>query len=860
MRRLINTFKYGSWKTRAFFGVIALALLGGLGTIAVAAIAGLGLIPIAVGGAAMVLGVGMSTMVTVVSDDKDKDNEEHENGETGTDADGTVSGTQGSGPDGIVSSTLGSGADGAATDGTVNSGVEQAVTVTDGKSGGAVESSATAGAVTDGKLGGAAEGAATAGQAGGSAGSVSNGAGAEQAGTAGDGTDNKSDTTGTNETQDSSLENGGIETIIAEDDGSYIPDIIVEEYPEKAVIRQEVPQNGGSSQDERSISNRENVQVMVNTPDQTIVRKEERTPDEMSVQGEKPVQKAQRVVNEEPVREEEKFPKEERIPEEENISEEERIRELERVREEERARQQEQIRAEERAQEEEYSSYIKAEAAERKVEQKAENQRNKEAQKEHIKDGREGKAERREEKREVRRKTGEYGEELDEKFENEMSFAEKEKLRENLYEKDVKGKLKQKKREEKKAQKAARKGEWLKKIGSVFSRLFANVHDELDDEERQSGSSSEEDINSLRNSSKNEGYDNGNLLRDRRGEEDSENKKDTKKKDKKPKEKKVKEKKEKEKKQKDKKDKEKKGRKKDKNGNKKSAGDESDIAEINLHEEDKVDALKGTESIRNRYAAESQNAQKEPAEPERERMPGDEIDVTRYTAGNMKKIIKANKIGKDFIPVFIENWKSKGVEKTPALCFVKDDRVHFLLLEGDMERNVSVPTDKFINVWYKRNVPETNIKIYQNMKEKMGAYEMFENVMPAFAGNTDQMGKTDYTRNLYLLGNDIAVAPPSMRELRKRFRFNTNIFDSLNTKGNYSEDFKKAYENRILWTDNVIGMQEYQRRIRAILQEMVNSDEITRYEFEEDVAKMVQYRLITDEYADFYLKLRRDKK
>ena len=30
-------------------------------------------------------------------------------------------------------------------------------------------------------------------------------------------------------------------------------------------------------------------------------------------------------------------------------------------------------------------------------------------------------------------------------------------------------------------------------------------------------------------------------------------------------------------------------------------------------------------------------------------------------------------------------------------------------------------------------------------------------------------------------------------------------------------------------------------------------------EFEDDVAKMVQYRLITDEYADFYLNLKSKK-
>ena len=255
------------------------------------------------------------------------------------------------------------------------------------------------------------------------------------------------------------------------------------------------------------------------------------------------------------------------------------------------------------------------------------------------------------------------------------------------------------------------------------------------------------------------------------------------------------------------------------------------------------------------YAAKvKERAEAEPAPVER--LPGEEIDVSKYTASNMKKIIKSKKLGKDFIPVFIENWNKQNVEKTPALCYLKDEKIHLLLLEGDIERDVVVPTDKFINVWYQKNVPVTNVRVYKDIEENMGAIEMFEDVMPAFAHSSDKLGGTNYTQNLYLLGNEIALAPPSMRELRKRFRFNTNIFDSLNTRGNYSDYFKKAYENRILWTDNVIGLQEYQRRIRAILQEMVNDDNLLKFEFEEDVAKMVQYRLITDEYADFYLNLR----
>ena len=790
MRRLINTFRYGSWKVRAFFGVIALALLGGAATIAVAAIAGLGIIPIAVGGAAMVLGIGMSTMATVVSDDKDK-NGEQEN--TAGQAESDTGAAKGSDK---VYDTYTAKGDNSESRETAGNGDIEAVT----EAGNVVDDASEGNKQTGNKS-----------------------ASSEQTG-------NKSA---------ASEQTGGIETIIAADDGSYVPDIIVEKFPEKAERRLEPEENNNKT---APVNNRADF-----ADDKSETTNAARSGEDGAAQKTGLAARIEKIVsmNEEAAKE----------LENERLQREESERAKRRAKAEEEAKRAEELKleeaartAEERAEvnakaeaaikqkEEDYSDRLKEEQIQAKAEEKLENRQNREAIRDHIREGRTAKTERRAENRalnrEIKRKTGEYGEELEEKFENEMSFAEKEKLRLDNYEKGIKEKLKVREQEEKKRkrdEKAEKDAEedtaeggffkrGLKRIGNIFNRLFANVHDEPEDnlsERDLKDAKTEKDKTSDKPSDK-----------ARKKQTDKTDRTDTKKKDKT----------EKTEKKKQRKDKKKKGTTVEADSETKAGNDRT-----------------GSRS-------ESRSDRETVPEPVRERMPGDEIDVTRYTAGNMKKIIKANKIGKDFVPVFIDSWKSQRIEKTPALCFVKDDRVHFLLLEGDMERNVSISMDNFSNVWYKRNVPETNTRIYQNMKENMGAYDMFESVIPNIAFNTDQMGKTDYTRNLYLLGNDIAVAPPSMRELRKRFRFNTNIFDSLNTKGNYSDDFKKAYENRILWTDNVITMQEYQRRIRAILQEMVNSEELTRYEFEEDVAKMVQYRLITDEYAEFYLKLRRDKK
>jgi hypothetical protein len=84
------------------------------------------------------------------------------------------------------------------------------------------------------------------------------------------------------------------------------------------------------------------------------------------------------------------------------------------------------------------------------------------------------------------------------------------------------------------------------------------------------------------------------------------------------------------------------------------------------------------------------------------------------------------------------------------------------------------------------------------------------------------------------------------------------VFDSLEIKGKYSKYFKQAYENRTFWTDNVISQNDYQERIRRLLQSMVDNTELKTAEFEADLDLMVRYNLITIEYADYYKARKRD--
>ena len=224
--------------------------------------------------------------------------------------------------------------------------------------------------------------------------------------------------------------------------------------------------------------------------------------------------------------------------------------------------------------------------------------------------------------------------------------------------------------------------------------------------------------------------------------------------------------------------------------------------------------------------------------------------VEHYTKRTYRTILRRYKVRRNYIPIMIDSCPAFETEKTPALCWSKKDKVSFLLLEGN-ERVVTMPMNRFLEVGYRKNSVIKNAEAYDSIRQ-MQIFDTFADVMPNLDSSTNRMGATTYTANLYVLGRDLTITPRSLRALKEKYQFSVDIFKDLDVKGEYSMYFKKAYEMRILWTDTVIGQQEYQNRIRTVLESMVEDRELIKYDFEDNLRMMVQYRLITTEYADYY--------
>lgn len=222
-----------------------------------------------------------------------------------------------------------------------------------------------------------------------------------------------------------------------------------------------------------------------------------------------------------------------------------------------------------------------------------------------------------------------------------------------------------------------------------------------------------------------------------------------------------------------------------------------------------------------------------------------------------KKMLKVRRDDRRFTPIFVDTWREARVMHTPAFVQDKGKTANIVLIEGAL-RTELIPMSEFLKVTYQRGVEEKFAEDFDKVKNDPEVNAIFAELLPALYQGSAGYNSEIMCKNLYWLGGKIAITPRSLRKLFNKFDFEFHVFDSLEIKGKYSKHFKQAYENRIFWTDNVISQNDYQERIRRLLQSMVDNTELKTAEFEADLDLMVRYNLITIEYADYYKARKRD--
>ncbi|MBP5158694.1 MAG: hypothetical protein ILP10_00155 [Lachnospiraceae bacterium] len=239
----------------------------------------------------------------------------------------------------------------------------------------------------------------------------------------------------------------------------------------------------------------------------------------------------------------------------------------------------------------------------------------------------------------------------------------------------------------------------------------------------------------------------------------------------------------------------------------------------------------------------------------------DESAVTylkQYTPKAMTKLFKTVRVKGDPTAILIDLCEGERIRQCPAYVWQAKGQVCFLLLEKS-PRTVSFAASEVLEVTNRPGVSANPKQDYQNLSDLEELREEFERLMPA-TFSEGMAGRYSFKKNLYVLGHDIAITPMSLRAMLPKFDFTFKLKDKLLADRSFSDYFREAYKWKILWNDGVLTVKEYQERIRHSLSLMALDKKVIDYDFEKNLSQMIHYRLITDEYADYFRARRAEKK
>ena len=114
-------------------------------------------------------------------------------------------------------------------------------------------------------------------------------------------------------------------------------------------------------------------------------------------------------------------------------------------------------------------------------------------------------------------------------------------------------------------------------------------------------------------------------------------------------------------------------------------------------------------------------------------------------------------------------------------------------------------------------------------------------------------------KNLYVLTADLKVTNTSAKVLLDLLQVNFTLLEEEVYSKKYSPYFTSAYKLNILLKDGVLTVSDYKRKIKDVLLDLAEA-QISLEVFKIYINQLIQGRLVTREYAEYYLDYRMKRK
>lgn len=229
--------------------------------------------------------------------------------------------------------------------------------------------------------------------------------------------------------------------------------------------------------------------------------------------------------------------------------------------------------------------------------------------------------------------------------------------------------------------------------------------------------------------------------------------------------------------------------------------------------------------------------------------------VMTYDRKKVKKTLHKFKVRREHRMIFVDHSDKLQVKQTPAYIWVEKKEFHLLLIEQE-PRHITIPLYQIKNITYLKKQPANEDIDYAAYKGSSVLADMFRSYLPDYSHSTVVDDLSVY-KNLYGIGNDIYVTNRSASALFDLLGVEFQVDDRVTMSNKVNIYFKEAYKSNILLRDNVIDANGYADRISKTLDNLAHST-ISYAEFKDTLNLMIRNKLITQEFASYYMGVRDD--
>lgn len=227
--------------------------------------------------------------------------------------------------------------------------------------------------------------------------------------------------------------------------------------------------------------------------------------------------------------------------------------------------------------------------------------------------------------------------------------------------------------------------------------------------------------------------------------------------------------------------------------------------------------------------------------------------IARYDKKVIKKVMHKYKVKRDHRMVIVDYCEKLNIKQTAAYIWVADKVFNLLLIDRE-PRHFTLPIYNLSEITYKKKVPANAQVDYGAFKANSVVANMFNEYLPDYSYSTVVDDLTSY-KNLYGIGPGIYFTNSSAANLFDLLGVPFVVEDKVTASTKVNMYFKESYKANIMLRDNVIDANGYADKISKILDDMAHST-ISYNEFKETLNLMIKNKLITEEFASYFMDVR----